>query len=151
MSNVEIVKKFIDAWSRLDRGEIEGAVSEDLFYQNIPFAAVAQLDELATFEDSVRAMLNAGGGGMPITPIIGRNAFKNFLQIVDLFAWASWEIKSIAGDGDIVFTERVDTFGFQGGGTIAIGVIGIFELRDGLIHKWRDYFSLSEFQSQMPS
>jgi limonene-1,2-epoxide hydrolase len=150
MSNIEVVKTFVDAWSRLDLHGIESIVSDDLFYQNIPFAAVAQLDELTAFEDSVRAMLKAGDGGMPITPIIGRPAFKRFLGIIKLFEWAKWDIKSIAADGDTVFTERLDTFGFQGGGSIAIGVIGLFEVRGGLIHGWRDYFSLAEFQSQMP-
>jgi limonene-1,2-epoxide hydrolase len=150
MSNIEVVKTFVEAWSRLDLHGIESLVSDELFYQNIPFAAVSQLDELAAFENSVRAMLNAGDGGMPITPIIGRPAFKKFLEIVRLFEWAKWDINVIAEDGDTVFTERVDTFGFHGGGSIALGVIGLFEVRGGLIHKWRDYFSLAEFQSQMP-
>lgn len=149
MSNIEVVRSFIEAWSRLDLEAVESATSADLFYQNIPFAAVAQLEDLKAFEASVLSMVNAGEDGMPITPIIGRRAFKKFLELIKLFEWARWDIKSIAGDGDVVFTERVDTFGFKNGGVIAIAVIGIFEVREGLIHKWRDYFNLSEFQSQM--
>ena len=150
MSNIEVVQNFITAWDNLDFVAIKSAVSDDIFYQNIPFAAVADLDDLRQFGDSVAAMVNAGDGGMPITPIIGLPAFSKFLETIKQFDWTRWHVKSIAEDQNMVFTDRVDTFGFVGGGSISVGVIGLFEVREGLIHVWRDFFSLQEFQSQIP-
>ncbi len=149
MSSLEVVNRFMEAWSNLDLPAIEMAVSDDIYYQNIPFAAVAQLDELRDFGDSVHGMVSAGTGGIPITPIVGRPAFSKFLETIKAFEWAHWQVNSIAADGDKVFTDRVDTFGLTGGGRIAIGVIGIFEVQDGLIRSWRDLFNLKEFQSQL--
>jgi limonene-1,2-epoxide hydrolase len=149
-ANTEVVTRFIAAWGELDFDAIKSAVTADIFYQNIPFAAVAHLEDLRRFGDSVAAMVGAGEGGMPITPIVGLPAFSKFLETIRQFAWARWDVKSIAGDRDMVFTERVDTFGFSAGGSISVGVIGLFEVRDGLIYRWRDFFSLQEFQSQIP-
>lgn len=149
MSSSDVVKHFITSWCRLDIPAIQAAVTDDIFYQNIPFAAVQKLEELQDFNDSVTAMLAAGVEGLPITPIIGRPAFAEFLKSVKQFAWADWKLKSIAADGNTVFTDREDIFGFQGGGSIAVNVIGIFEVRDGSICSWKDFFSLQEFQSQL--
>ncbi len=146
---IAIVENFVAAWSALDLAAIAGAVSEDIFYQNIPFAAVAQTDELPAFADSVARMVNAGAGGMPITPIVGHRAFVDFLETIKAFDWADWKINAIAAAGPTVFTDRIDAFGVNGGGTIKVGVIGIFVVTDGLISQWRDYFSLDEFQSQI--
>ena len=149
MTSTDVVKNFIASWRRLDVPTIQDAVTDDIFYQNIPFAAVQKLQELQEFNESVTAMLAAGVEGLPITPIIGRPAFGEFLKTVKQFAWADWKLKSIAADGNIVFTDREDIFGFHGGGSIAVNVIGIFEVRNGLIGSWKDFFSLQEFQSQL--
>jgi limonene-1,2-epoxide hydrolase len=149
MLSSDVIKHFIASWCRLDIPAIRAAVTDDIFYQNIPFAAVQKMQELQEFNLSVNAMLAAGVEGLPITPIIGRPAFTEFLKSVEQFAWADWKLKSIAADGNIVFTDREDIFGFHGGGSIAVNVIGIFEVRDGLIRSWKDFFSLQEFQSQL--
>jgi limonene-1,2-epoxide hydrolase len=147
--NTEVVMQFIAAWSKLDFGALKSAVSHDIFYQNIPYAAIANLEDLRQFGDSVAAMVGTAAGGMPITPIVGLPAFSNFLETIKQFDWARWDVKSIAADKEMVFTERVDTFGFGAGGSISVGVIGLFQVREGLIHTWRDLFNLQEFQSQM--
>jgi limonene-1,2-epoxide hydrolase len=46
-----------------------------------------------------------------------------------------------------VLTERVDAF-ISGERTIELPVMGTFEVRDGLIAAWRDYFDLNQFLSQ---
>jgi limonene-1,2-epoxide hydrolase len=148
---VAVVNKFIAAWSALDFAAIASAVSDDIFYQNIPYAAVAHVDELPAFSAAVSSMVNAGPGGMPITPIIGRRAFVDFLETIKAFDWADWTINAIAAAGPQVFTDRLDAFGITGGLTIKVGVVGVFTVTDGLISEWRDYFSLQEFQSQLGS
>jgi limonene-1,2-epoxide hydrolase len=38
-----------------------------------------------------------------------------------------------------VLTERTDIFD-NNGKTMSVDVIGVFELKDGKIHAWREYF-----------
>jgi limonene-1,2-epoxide hydrolase len=48
-----------------------------------------------------------------------------------------------------VLTERIDKFEV-GGKWIALPVMGAFELREGKISAWRDYFDLAQFTKQLP-
>ena len=48
-----------------------------------------------------------------------------------------------------MLTERIDVFR-MGETTIELPVMGIFEVRDGLIAAWRDYFDLNQYMSQLP-
>jgi limonene-1,2-epoxide hydrolase len=45
--------------------------------------------------------------------------------------------------------ERVDRFTMADGKDVAIRVAGVFEIRDGKVAVWRDYFDLAEFTNQM--
>jgi limonene-1,2-epoxide hydrolase len=56
---------------------------------------------------------------------------------------------NIAADGPVVMTERVDVFQLPAK-TFELPVMGIFEVGDGTIKAWRDYFDLNQFTSQMP-
>ena len=56
---------------------------------------------------------------------------------------------SIAADGNRVLTERIDHFtDAAGNSTMAFPVMGIFEVVDGKIAAWRDYFDSAGFSSQ---
>ena len=60
------------------------------------------------------------------------------------------EMHRIAEDKDgVVLTERTDRF-LVGETWIEIPVMGTFELRDGKLSAWRDYFDLAQFQKQLP-
>jgi len=50
--------------------------------------------------------------------------------------------------GNLVFTERVDRFTMNGR-TVALPVAGVFEIRDGKIAAWRDYFDFATWQRQV--
>ena len=50
-----------------------------------------------------------------------------------------------AARGNLVFTERVDRFRIAGK-TVELPVAGVFEIRDGRIAAWRDYFDLGTWQ-----
>ena len=117
---VSIVRDFCAAWDRLDLGAITSAVSDDIFYHNIPMA-----------------------------PVEGVEAFKAFLAGFAV-SEAEFEIHHIAGNGNVVLTERTDRF-LLAGKRIVIRVMGVFVIRDGKIAEWRDYFDLAEFTSQMPA
>jgi limonene-1,2-epoxide hydrolase len=116
---ISIVRDFCAAWDRLDLDAITGAVSDDIFYHNIPMA-----------------------------PVEGIAAFKAFLTGFAV-SEAEFEIHHIAGNGNVVLTERTDRF-LLAGKRIVIRVMGVFVIRDGKIAEWRDYFDLAEFTSQMP-
>jgi limonene-1,2-epoxide hydrolase len=47
-----------------------------------------------------------------------------------------------------VVTERVDHF-LAGNKRISVPCMGIFELRDGKIAAWRDYWDLKQFEAQL--
>jgi limonene-1,2-epoxide hydrolase len=48
-----------------------------------------------------------------------------------------------------VLTERVDNFDLAGGKKLSLPVMGTFEIENGKIQAWRDYFDLATFTSQM--
>jgi limonene-1,2-epoxide hydrolase len=60
--------------------------------------------------------------------------------------------RDLAGAGidiGVVMTERVDVFKLPDK-SFELPVMGTFELSDGKINAWRDYFDLNQFTSQMP-
>lgn len=54
--------------------------------------------------------------------------------------FAELRLVNIAASGDVVLTERVDLFTFTDGRQVALPVMGSFEVADGKITAWRDYF-----------
>ena len=60
-----------------------------------------------------------------------------------------WEILHILADGNVVMTERLDHF-LAGNNRVSVPCMGVFELRDGKISAWRDYWDAKQFESQMP-
>lgn len=50
-----------------------------------------------------------------------------------------FDVTTLLADGDVVMTERVDTF-VVGDMEVVIPVAGVFELSGGKIAVWRDYF-----------
>ena len=55
---------------------------------------------------------------------------------------------NIAADGPVVMTERVDLFTLPGR-SFELPVMGTFEVSDGKINAWRDYFDMNQFTSRM--
>ena len=77
---------------------------------------------------------------MPLKPVRGRDAVRDHL--------ASWpvdacegEVLNIAARGPGVLSERSDRF-VRGEGRITVPVRGAFEVVDGKIAQWRDYFDM---------
>ena len=50
----------------------------------------------------------------------------------------------------VVMNERTDRFKTDKG-WIGIRVMGVFEMKNGKVQEWRDYFDLAEFQKQLAS
>lgn len=75
---------------------------------------------------------------------IGKDAILDFVRHYETTSGGGWltvETLAIAAAGATVLTERIDRM-VDGQGTVllAIPVMGAFEVRDGLIVAWRDYF-----------
>jgi limonene-1,2-epoxide hydrolase len=117
--NIDLVKRFCAAWERPEIGAILEFFTDDAVYHN-----------------------------MPIQPLQGKDAIKGVIeQFLAPFERCDWQITHIAGNGDVVLTERVDRF--LGAKTVELPVMGIFEIKDGKIAAWRDYFDLGAWTKQM--
>ncbi len=117
--NTDLVSAFCRAWSNRDVDEILGYFAEDAVYHN-----------------------------MPMPPMQGKPAIKTLLQqIVSPTSWIEWETLNIAEAGNIVFTERVDRFE-MGGKKVELPVAGVFEIENGKIKAWRDYFDMAAWTRQ---
>lgn len=87
----------------------------------------------------------------PWQPVRGRAAIRETLRRgAERMTALPWEIRHIVADGDVVMTERVDYF-LVGDNRIRVPCMGVFELRNGKIAAWRDYWDLGQFEAQMPS
>ena len=117
---LEIVTSFCAAWAEVDVDKIVAFLSEDAVYHNIPL-------DPATGRDAIKAMI------------------AGFTVGVDRI---EFEIRNVAVNGNVVLNERVDRF-FAPERTIELPVMGTFEVTDGLITAWRDYFDLNQFMSQL--
>ena len=115
----QIVRDFCAAWDARDQQRILDAFTDDGVYHN-----------------------------MPMAPVAGKDAIRGVLAVILAPAQSvKFEIKHIVADGDIVLTERLDTFQ-MGDKTVTLEVMGTFELRDGKIAVWRDYFDMASWTKQ---
>jgi len=86
---------------------------------------------------------------IPVEPAVGPEAIKAvFSMFTTGVERMEFKIRHIVSDGDVVLTERVDVFVLPNV-TIELPVMGTFEVRDGKIAKWRDYFDLNQYMSQL--
>ena len=120
--NTRIVTDFIGAWSKNDLDRIMSFFTDDCVYHNIPVA-----------------------------PVKGREAIRSVIQgFSGMASEIDWVLHRIAESPDgSVMTERTDRFKI-GEKWLELPVMGAFELRDGKIAAWRDYFDMAQFQSQLP-
>lgn len=86
---------------------------------------------------------------IPMEPVHGLDAFKAVYAAFPV-SEAQFEIHHIAANGSVVLTERTDRF-VLAGKPIVIRVMGVFEISNGKIAVWRDYFDLAQFAGQMPA
>jgi limonene-1,2-epoxide hydrolase len=116
MTEIQVVEAFL---GRLEELDLEGALelcSEDIYYQNV---------------------------SLPGTR--GKRAVGKQLGSLERFGVGfRMEMKNIAANGPVVLTERVDVL-VRGGFAMDFWVCGTFEVRDGKIVLWRDYFDWANF------
>jgi len=115
-SNEEIVRDFISIWSTLDVDKIVDFFTEGGTYYN-----------------------------MPIEPVSGKDNLREFIKgFIAEWTETDWEIKLLVSDGDTVIAERLDRIK-QADRSIELPCLGIFEMENGKIKEWRDYFDLNTY------
>lgn len=117
---VQVVRDFCAAWPALDLDAIVAFFADDAVYHNIPTDPITGTDGI-------------------------RSAIAGFTAGVDS---VEFRIDHLAADGPIVLTERMDIFSMPGK-RIELPVMGTFEVHDGRITAWRDYFDMQMFLSQL--
>jgi len=122
VTNLEIVRAYVAAFEARDMNRIVAMTAPDIIYHNIPMEVVR-----------------------------GREAFEKLqASFIGRSIEVRWEILNIAqADDGAVLTERVDHFLMPKDRRISVRVMGIFELSEGLVARWRDYFDLAEFNAQL--
>ena len=111
-----LVTQFCAAWVRMDADELAEYFTEDGVYHNIPMA-----------------------------PAEGKAAVRELLVgMKSMISSIRFEVHRQVAQGDVVMNERTDHLE-RGGKTIALPVVGVFEIADGKIRAWRDYFDMAQF------
>jgi limonene-1,2-epoxide hydrolase len=121
-----LVRQFFKDWGRT-RTEIRNSVLNhvlpDAVWENIGLNTLTGAENIAAFLDS-------------------------YLERANLATFEA-EIINIAASDNTVFVERIDR-AIQPDGTTRPGkgvrVVGVFELADGKIARWRDYFDTAPHQ-----
>ena len=124
-SPIVVVRRFCAAWSD-NRGtsELAAFFTDDAVYHNIPQAPVAGRKAIANTIDS---FIRPGPPG---------------IESIE------FRVINIAANGSVVMTERVDVFTLSDK-SFELQVMGTFEVTDGKINAWRDYFDANQFTSRM--
>jgi len=124
-SPIEVVRRFCAAWSEnLEAAELAAFFTEDAVYHNIPLEPVVGREAIA---DTIATFIRPGAPGIE---------------------GLEFRVINIAADGPVVLTERVDVFKLPGK-SFELPVMGTFEIEDGKISAWRDYFDMNQVVSQM--
>lgn len=116
----EIVNNFIAAIGAKDEAAAMAFVSEDCYYDNVPIGDMTGKAKMAEF----------------LAPTFRSKGPVEF------------EIVRQTASGNVVMNERIDKF-MAKGRQIALPVAGVFEVNDGLITFWRDFFDNGMFMQQL--
>jgi limonene-1,2-epoxide hydrolase len=124
-SPIEVVRRFCAAWSdNIGAAELAAFFTDDAVYHNIPLAPITGREAIA---NTIASFIRPGPPGIE---------------------GIEFCVINIAANGPIVMTERVDVFRLPDK-SFQMQVMGTFEVSDGRIKAWRDYFDMSQFTSQM--
>jgi len=119
--NEQVVVDFFEAFERLDLDAALNYLTEDCVHDDKP--------------QGMRA---------------GKNEIRNFFasQMHELSAMTA-DLKELLCIGDIVILERVDQIELKNGKSASLSSMSAFEIRDGKISVWRNYYDRSTFLRQL--
>jgi len=124
-SPIEVVRRFCAAWSdNIGAAELAAFFADNAVYHNIPLPPVTGREAIAK---TIASFIRPGAPG---------------IESIE------FRVLNIAADGPVVMTERVDVFKLPNK-SFDLQVMGTFEVKDGKIEAWRDYFDMNQFTSRM--
>ena len=115
-----VVRDLCDAFEKHDAEALRQFFTDDVVYHNIPMDAAVGIEDTIAF-------------------------ITGFLAMFDSMVI---ETRHLAVRENIVLTERIDTF-TMGSKVAALPVMGTFEIRDGKISAWRDYFDMGQITKML--
>ena len=117
---LDLITDFCAAWEKGDYESLLEYFTDDAVYHNIP-----------------------------VDPVVGKDAIRATMQMFTTgVERIEFQVNHIAVNGNVVLTERVDSFVLPNK-TISLPVMGTFEVVDGKIAAWRDYFDLNQYMQQV--
>ena len=123
MTPSEVVSALIDACQARDLDAACALVTDDVVYDNVPIGVVHG-------PDGVRSVLSGG--------------------VMQAATEVEWVTHRQVADGSTVMNERTDRF-LVDGRWVEIPIAAVFEVRDGRVALWRDYFDLETYRKQSSS
>jgi limonene-1,2-epoxide hydrolase len=118
----DLIDRFVAAWSSMDVDRIMDFFADDAVYTNVP------IDPPNEGAEAIRKTIEG---------------FVGMAQKVEFVVHHQTE-----NDRGVVMNERTDRF-LIGDKWAEAPVMGVFEVADGKIRAWRDYFDMAQFTSQM--
>lgn len=119
-SNEAIIRNFIADWSSLSVDKIVNYFTQDGVYHN-----------------------------MMSPPVAGHENLRRFISgFIKNWTRTDWVIINILSADDIVVAERIDRTSI-GERTIELPCCGVFEIQEGKIKIWRDYFDLATYSRNL--
>jgi len=116
-SNNQLVRDMLSAWERRDTRFILAHFTDDAVYQ-----------------------------AMPLRPIAGKAALEPWVKSFEAVSPGRLEIRhQVAGDG-VVMNERIDRITVEGT-EVALPICAVFEIEEGRVKAWREYFDLAGLQA----
>ena len=119
MTATDIVTAFIDHLNAMRMDDAFALLADDIVYHNIP-----------------------------MKPVTGPAAVKAVFDQIPFNA-VEFITHHSAEHDYTVLNERTDRFKLADGRWVELRVMGVFEVQDGKISAWRDYFDLGQWMAQL--
>ena len=120
MTPDEVVSALVRACEARDLDAVVALCADDIEYDNVPIGKVFG-------HEGVRKVLSGG--------------------VTEAATQVEWVVHRQVSSGSTVMNERTDRF-LVAGRWMEIPIAAVFEVRDGRVSLWRDYFDLETYRLQ---
>jgi limonene-1,2-epoxide hydrolase len=111
--NEALVRRFLEAWERRDIDFVVGSLADDAMYH-----------------------------AMPLPPIVGKAALQEWVAHFADVPPARVDVHHQVASGRVVINERTDYITLNGK-PVTLPICAVFELEEGRIKSWREYFDVA--------
>ncbi len=118
--NEQLVRDMLSAWERRDSRFILEHLTEDAVYHAVP-----------------------------LRPVIGKAALTPWVTSFEDVPPGRLEVRNQVAGGDVVMNERTDHITIEGT-EVSLAICAVFEIEEGRIRAWREYFDLAGLRASLP-